>query len=107
MNNSLYDIEKQYNKINDKLRINQQFRKKKEYKESIKRYIECRKKFFREYKTDEVQKRELVKMARESLDTLRECLLEMNFECFAETEQGGEIVWLDAKERNINQEAGD
>ena len=80
---------------------------KREYKESIKKYIKCHKKNFREYKEDEEQKRTMVRKARESLETLRECLLDMNFECFAETEQGSEIVSLEEKARKIYQETID
>jgi len=103
LKDSLRDIEKLYDKIYYKLSINQYFRKKREYKESIKKYIECHKKYFREYKTDEEQKRKLVRKARESLETLRECLLDMNFECFAETEEGSKIVLLEEKARKIYQ----
>src|SRR5260370_24756251 len=49
----------------------------------------------------------MVRTARESLETLRDCLLDMNFEVFAETEEGREIALLEEKARKIYQATTD
>src|SRR5258708_3052940 len=101
------DIEKLHSKIPHKLWSDQYLRRKEEYKENIKKYITCRKKIFKESKEDEEQKRAMVRTARESLETLRDCLLDMNFEVFAETEEGREIALLEEKARKIYQATTD
>ncbi len=103
----LYDIEKLHSKVPHKLWSNQYFIRREEYKKSIKNYITCRKKHFKESKADEEQKNAIVKTARESLETLRECLLDINFEVFAETEEGREIALLEEKARKIYQATTD
>src|SRR5260370_32988313 len=49
----------------------------------------------------------MVRTARESLETLRDCLLDMNFEVVAETEEGREIALLEEKARKIYQATTD
>ncbi|HYT43245.1 MAG TPA: hypothetical protein VEP90_12980, partial [Methylomirabilota bacterium] len=105
---SLRDIEKLHNNIVNIFISNSYFSKKKEYKHSLKTYITCRKKYYRQYKTNnEVQKQAMVQTVRESLATLRDCLLDMHFAYFAETEQGREMALLEEQASNIYQQATD